>query len=190
MADYLVHKVTALPSNLQPHSIYLVAPTAGPADYLEIYVTDAAGTATRKTLTRPQIQAMIDAAVASASGGGTVFVDDIAGRDALTPDNAQRVYVVNATGDGTVATGGAEYIWRASPGLWIKLSEAESQDLVQAWANIIGKPDSSPAAIDDAVTKRHSHANATQLANIGEDQEQNLTYRGARPRIAWDTANW
>lgn len=190
MADYSVHKVTALPGILQSHSIYLVAPTAGPADYLEIYVTDATGTATRKSLTRPQVQAMIDAAVALASGGGTIIVDNIAARNALTPDNAQRVYVVDASGDSTVTSGGAEYIWRASSAVWIKLSEAESQDLVLAWANITGKPTSTTVAIDDAVTKRHSHANATQLANIGEDGEGNLTYRGSRPRIAWDTVNW
>lgn len=119
-----------------------------------------------------------------------MIVDNIAARNALTPKNAQRVYVVNATGDSTANSGGAEYMWRSSTSAWIKLSEAESQPLVLAWANITGKPSSGVAAIDDAVAKRHSHANATQLDKIGEDGAGNVTYGGARPRIAWDNTGW
>ena len=128
--------------------------------------------------------------VRCAAIAGTVIVDNIAAHNALTRKNAQRVYVVNATGDSTANSGGAEYMWRSSTSAWIKLSEAESQDLVLAWANITGKPSSGVAAIDDAVAKRHSHANATQLDKIGEDGAGNVTYGGARPRIAWDSTGW
>lgn len=47
MPNLEAHKVTALPGALQPHSIYFVAPAARP-NYVEVYVTNAAGDAARK----------------------------------------------------------------------------------------------------------------------------------------------
>ena len=192
MANFQVFKETALPGSLEPHSIYLIAPTTAPADYLEIYVTNAAGSAVRSTLTRGQVQAMVDATVAAATGNATVIVDDISDRDGLTPTNAMRVFVVDASADTTVASGGAEYMWRATPapGAWIKLSETESQDLVLAWGNITGRPSSTTANIDAAVAQRHTHTNKTQLDKIGEDGTGNFTYGGERPGIEWQSTGW
>ncbi len=188
MPDFRIFKETALPAPLQPHGVYLVAPVARP-DYLELYVANAAGDQARRVIDQPAIQAMIDAAVAAGSGGA-VIVDDIAARDAIAAQNAQTVYVVDATGDASVASGGASYIWRESASQWIKTSEAESLDLSLAWAALTGGPSSSPAAIDAAVSASHSHVNATELARIGEDGEGNLTYGGARPKVGWDSTGW
>lgn len=190
MATFTAHKLTALPTPVVPNSIYFIAPAGAPAGYMEIYVVHSDGSTVRSTLTRDQVQAMIDAAVASASGGGTIIVNDIAARNALTPDNAQRVFVVNATGDATVTAGGAEYMWRANPAGWIKISETESQDLVLSWATLTGKPSSTPANIDDAVSKRHAHANMTELNQIGQDAQGQFTYAGARPRTVWEETAW
>lgn len=190
MANFTPYKVTALPTPLVPDSIYFVAPAGSPEGYMEIYVVGSDGASIRSTLTRAQTQAMIDASVASASGGGTVIVDDISARDALQPDNAARVFVVDATGDPTVSSGGAEYMWRTSTTSWIKISETESQDLVLAWASINGKPNSTVANIDDAVNKRHSHANMTELNKIGQDATGNFTYGGVRPRAVWEDDAW
>ncbi|SHL96978.1 hypothetical protein SAMN05444389_102422 [Paracoccus solventivorans] len=63
-------------------------------------------------------------------------------------------------------------------------------DLTLAWDGIIGRPTSSPAQIDAAVTASHNHVNKTQLDALGEDEGQNLTYRGQRPTIAWSSTNW
>lgn len=188
MANLLAHKVTALPGTLEPDSIYFVAPAARP-NYVEVYVTNAAGDAARKIIDQPDIQAMIDAAVAAGSGG-TIIVDTIAARDAISAENAQTVYVVDASADATVTTGGATYIWRESTTSWIKMSEAESLDLSLTWAAITGGPTSSPANIDLAVTQRHTHANMTELGQIGEDGEGNLTYGGAQPLAPWSTTAW
>lgn len=181
-------KETAVPGSLQPHALYLVAPAAHPG-YLEIYVTDAAGTAHRRTPRIPDIQALIDTALAGLSGGATI-VDDIAARNALTPTNGQQVLVINASADATVASGAATYIWRASTSAWIKISEAESLDLSLAWASISGRPSSTPAQIDAAVAASHSHSNKTQLDKVGEDSDGLLTYNGALPRIGWDSTAW
>lgn len=188
MPNLHAHKVTALPGSLAANSIYFVAPAARP-DYVEIYVTNAAGDAARRVIDQSAIQAMIDAAVASGSGGA-VIVDDIAARDAIVADNAQTVYVVDASADASVNSGGALYIWRASSSAWVKMSEAESLDLSLTWVAITGGPASSPALIDAAVTARHSHANMTELGKIGEDGDGNLTYGGARPVAPWASTGW
>lgn len=174
MATYKIFKETALPGTLAPNAIYLVAPAAV-SGYLEIYATNSAGDAQRHTPTQAEIQALIDASLASATGGA-VIVDDITARDALTPDNGQIAYVIDATDDGTVSSGGATYIYRSSNTTWIKQSEAESLDLTVTWASITGKPSSSTADIDDAVAKKHAHANKTQLDKIDEDGDGVFTY--------------
>lgn len=189
MANIRIYKETVLPGSLQPHSIYLIAPAARP-NYVEVYVTNAAGDAARKIIDQPDIQAMIDAAVAGGSGS-TVIVDNIAGRDAIaSPINAQTVYVVDASDDGTVTSGGASYIYRESTTSWIKMSEAESLDLSLTWASITGRPTSTPAQIDSAVTASHTHANATELGKVGEDGSGNFTYDGVQPYSPWATTGW
>ena len=88
-------------------------------------------------------------------------VADITARNALSPFKGLRVYVVNATGDATVASGGADYIHDGSA--WIKTGEAESMDVVVDWANLTNKPTSSVANIDASVTNSHTHSNKTLL---------------------------
>lgn len=43
-------------------------------------------------------------------------------------------------------------------------------DLILSWNNINGRPTSAVADIDDAVTKRHTHANKALLDKVGEDE--------------------
>lgn len=188
MADYKVFKETALPGSLTANAIYLVAPTAR-AGFVEIYVTNSAGDATRKVIDHTTVQNMIDAAM-SAAEGGLVIVDDIDARDALSPDNGAQVLVVDASDDATVTSGAATYVWRESTEAWIKISEAESMDIQLTWSALTGKPSSSASQIDSAVTASHSHTNKTQLDKVGEDGSGNLTYGGTRPRQAWESTAW
>lgn len=76
--------------------------------------------------------------------------------NALNPTRAIYVYVTNATGDSTVASGGATYLFNPTNSTWIKTSEAESMDVSVNWASITGKPTSSAAQIDAAVAASHS----------------------------------
>jgi hypothetical protein len=91
-----------------------------------------------------------------------------------------------------VASGAATYLYRVSTTSWIKLSEAESLDLILQWANIQGKPTSSPSAIDTAVSNSHTHnGNLTQLNKIGENVDALFTYNNALPKIGWEgTIAW
>jgi hypothetical protein len=100
------------------------------------------------------------------------------------------VYVINATGDNTVTAGGATYLYNPTTEAWVKASESESMDVVMSWANLTGKPTSAVVDIDDAVTKRHAHANAAQLAKIGEDGGGSMTYNGTLVGANWANAAW
>lgn len=160
---YKVFKETALPGSLVANGIYLVAPTGNPTA-LEIYVTNSAGSAARHLPTLDEIQAMIDASASTPN----FVVDDIAERDALTPANGSRAFVIDASDDATVASGAATYLWQASTTTWRKESEAESLDVTVTWSSISGRPTSSAASIDSAVAASHSHSNKTQLDKVGE----------------------
>jgi hypothetical protein len=189
MATVQFFRETALPGTLVPDSIYFVAPTGSAANYVEIYVVNSAGTAARHTPTKSEIDGWITSAIGSAND--LTIVADITARNALLPLTAPKwVYVIDATGDATVTAGGATYLYNPTTTSWVKSSEAESMDVVLAWANITGKPTSAVADIDDAVTKRHTHANLTQLNKIGEDVGGNMTYNGSLVATGWTTTNW
>jgi len=188
MAVVKIHKTTALPGTLDGHAIYLVAPASKP-DYVEMYVTSSDGSAVRRIINSDDIQAMIDASLAGVSGGLQI-VADIAARNALTPTNGKYVLVLDASADPTVDSGAASYVWRSATSEWIKLTEYESLDLQLTWANLSGKPTSSPSAIDSAVANSHTHANMTQLTKVGEDGNGNFTYNGQPPRARLETAGW
>jgi hypothetical protein len=188
-----IFRETALPGLLVPYAIYMIAPTARP-DYVEMYVTDADGNP-KRIINQDDINTMISDAISAANE--LKIVNDITARNAyITPgtakDHPYYVYVIDATADTTVSSGGATYLYNNDLGVlnWIKISEAESLDVTVTWASISGAPNSSVADIDDAVSKRHSHANKTQLDNISEDADGLLTYNGVLPLTGWQTTNW
>ena len=184
-------KLTAVPSlPCDPNAVFFVAPTLKP-NYIEIYVSNNAGTALKRLLTDADIQALIDTSI-SGLAGEMPIVADIAARNALSPTKNTQVLVLDATGDSTVASGAATYLYRVSTTSWIKISEAESLDLILQWTNIQGKPTSSPSAIDTAVSNSHTHnGNLTQLNKIGENVDALFTYNNALPKIGWEgTIAW
>ncbi|HOP80066.1 MAG TPA: hypothetical protein PLZ21_05805, partial [Armatimonadota bacterium] len=109
-------------------------------------------------------------------------VDDIDARDALIPYEGLRVHVKNASADSTVGEGWAEYLFDGTS--WVKTAEAESIDVVQQWANIQGKPTSSVASIDDAVSKRHSHSNKAILDAITSAGSGSIITAAERTKLA------
>lgn len=187
MAEFRIAKVTALPGTLTAHTVYLVAPPARP-DFVEMYVTGASPSTVKRMLREQDVADMIAAAVDGLSS--IEVVANIAARDALVLTANTQVLVLDATGDPTVASGAATYVWRAATSTWTKISEAESLDVQIQWSSIIGRPSSSPALIDNAVALRHTHTNKTQLDKIGEDADGNLTYDGDLPVTGWTEVNW
>lgn len=195
-----IFRETSLPGSLETYSIYMIAPTARP-DYVEMYVTGATTGTVKRVINQTDINLMVSDAIAAANE--LKIVPDIYARNQyITPGTtgttARYAFVVSAnTGsngmfDATVSSGGATYLYNPAVGYtsWIKISEAESMDVTVSWADISGKPTSSAADIDDAVTKRHTHANKTQLDNISEDANGLLTYNGVLPLTGWQSVSW
>ena len=188
MATFKVYKETALPGSLEAHAMYLIAPSAHP-DLLEIYVTNAdASTPHRHVLNRTEVQAMIDASIGAANE--LQIVADIAARNALSPTSPIYVYVQDASADATVTSGGATYLYNPTGSAWIKTSEAESMDVTVNWSAIVGRPSSTPAQIDTAVSNSHTHSNKTQLDLIGQNGAGQMTYNGTQVKTEWSSTGW
>lgn len=98
----------------------------------------------------------------------------------------QLVMVIDASTDPTVTSGWAIYRKRTGTGIdytqlagWQKIAESESLDVTVTWDNIQGKPSSTPAQIDQAVTDDHTHANKATLDLITYDTANSrLMYNG------------
>ncbi len=192
MSTLKIFKETALPQSLQANSLYFIAPSAKP-DYVEIYVTGTDSAVVKRVLNQSDVESLIATAIAGIGPAGMNnlhVADNIAARDALAPTENIIVLVTDATGDNTVASGGATYVYDVSKTLWKKIGETESMDLVLSWNNINNRPTSAVADIDDAVTKRHAHTNKLSLDKVGEDQNGDFTYNGSHPKIHLDSENW
>jgi hypothetical protein len=188
MPTFKVFKETALPGTPEANSVYFITNPSYP-DLVEVVVTNTGATAPhRHVLNRADVQTMIDNSLSSLNE--IQIVANIAARNALNPTSPIYVYVVNATGDATVQSGGATYLYNPGTTSWIKTSEAESMDVSVTWASITGKPASSAAAIDGAVANSHTHANLTQLNLIGQNGASELTYNGVQVKTEWSTTGW
>jgi hypothetical protein len=181
------YKLTAVPTTWVADALYAITNATDTA-LVELYVTSSSGVP-RHVINKAEIQTLITNAIAA--NNEIEIVADIAARNALSPTTTKYVYVIDATADTTVSAGGATYLYNPSTSAWIKISEAESLDVVLQWENLQGKPTSTPAQIDSAVTNSHTHANKTQLDKIGEDANGDLTYNGNLPHTGWEgTPSW
>lgn len=181
-----IHKVNALPGSLEASALYLVK--SAETGLLDLYVSSNDGSSVRHIISKTEIQTMVNSAVAGTSH--IHVVADIAARNALAPTVVTQAVVIDATADATVTSGAATYVFNPADSTWSKISEFESLDVTLQWANIQGRPSSTVAEIDDAVGKKHAHANATQLNKIGEDGNGNLTYGGAQVYAYLSSDQW
>jgi type IV secretory pathway VirJ component len=178
--------VNTLPGTFDPSTLYMVK--SADAGLFEMYMSTMDGASVRHILNKSEITTMITQALA---GFNTVqIVADITARDALAPTVITQALVLDASADATVDSGAATYVFDPGTSTWTKISEAESMDVVLQWANIVGKPTSSVTDIDDAVTKRHTHTNKTQLDKIGEDGDGFLTYNGTTVGATASVVEW
>lgn len=182
------YKVGTLPSVLESDSFYYVENV----NYAESYLTDSSGVA-KSIGNSTMINALIAEALAGWSGDAAALniVPDIAARDAITSTatNNLMILVIDATGDSTVGVGSALYAFDFTTHTTYKLAEYESMDVVVQWDSIEGKPTSTPAQIDSAVSLAHTHANKTVLDKLTESGG-NLMYDNKSINPEWSTSNW
>lgn len=188
MSKVAFHKVTTLPGTLEPNAFYFVEN----ANFCESYVTDDAGVA-KSIGNSAMINALIAAALADweVAANSVEIVADIAARDALvaTLEVNAMILVVDASADPTVGSGSALYAYDATAEEIYKIAEYESMDVTLEWADINGRPTSTPAQIDSAVGQAHSHANKPVLDKLSEDVD-GLLYDGDPVSSRWKTQAW
>jgi hypothetical protein len=181
-----IERVNALPATLTPSTMYIVK--SADTTLVDIYFTNSTATELRHVLSKSDVAAMVQQSVSSLSS--IHIAATIVARDALTLTSNSFVLVSDATGDATVASGAALYLWNNTTSSFSKITEYESLDIVLRWSDIQNKPTSTVADIDDAVAKKHTHGNSAQLAKIGEDANGLLTYNGEYVTAALSKAEW
>ncbi len=127
MANILnIAKVTTLPATLAASTMYLVPNVM--SGFLDIYVTDNTGATINRTVSKQD--------VATAGSVDQIFAD-YASLTAYAPTSIEIAYVKDASGDSTVTSGGALYIWDTSLATpaWTKMSES-----TLFWADIQNIP--------------------------------------------------
>lgn len=185
MAILKIRKVNALPGTLEASTLYMVA--SATAGLFDLYLSTSDGASARHIISRSEIATMITDAVGAFN---TVeVVADIAARDAMTPTANIQVLVLDATGDVTVTSGAALYVYDFNNTTWYKVSEYESLDVVLEWTSIQNRPTSSVAAIDQAVLDSHTHSNKALLDLLSETAGH-LYYNGEPVRSYLDEEAW
>ena len=170
-----IQRVNALPGTLIAETIYLVKT----GNELTLTVTGNTGAVVATTVSKADVNTAISTAIGALDMSNSVeFAANIAARNAMTLTKSGFVYVADATADATVSAGAAMYLYDFTNTTWHKVTEYESLDLVLSWDKITGKPNSSVADIDDAVAKRHSHANMAVL-DLLTATDGKLQYDGA-----------
>jgi len=180
MAELKFFKDLSLPGTPAADSVYFIIN----GNYAETYVTDSAG----------NTKMVGNTAMINAIGGGGASQEvqqaaNITARDGLSLTANTLVYVTDASADATVTSGGALYFWDNTGSTFIKVAEFESMDIVASWANLTGKPSSTPASIDQAVTDSHTHANKTVLDGITNVGSGAIITAAERTNVASNTAN-
>lgn len=187
-----IERVTALPVPITPSTMYIVR--SNDAGLVELYFTSDDGMDLRRTISKADIQAMIDAHIPDTSNllSSVKIVQDIVARDSLSLTSSGFALVLDATADPTVTQGAALYVFDAGviPQQWYKVSEYESMDIQLLWNNIQGKPQSAVASIDDAVYQRHTHNNLSVLDALSADSDGNLMFNGSYPKIPLAAVEW
>lgn len=182
---FKIFRETSVPAVMQPDSVYEVYDAT--SDQIQHWVVNSSGIA-KRTLIKSDVAAMITTALGQYNQA--TVVANIAARNALNPTTSVNVYVEDATGDATVSSGGAAYIYDLPNAKWVKTYDAQSIDLQLTWAALQNKPNSTVAQIDAAVAEAHVHANKTLLDQLSDDGQGNLNYAGNPISTIWASLNW
>ena len=181
MALRKLHKVSSLPVTKDANALYFVQNGTNS----DFYITDSSWTA-HPVVTDVRINELVTTAISAQNM--MEIVPDISARDALSLSSNALVLVLNATGDATVSSWWATYAYRHSDTSFNKIAEHESQDVVLSWSNIVWRPASSTADIDDAVNKKHTHSNLTTLDKFTENAWE-VSFNWDKIN-SWNTLDW
>ena len=172
-AKFTIVRCLELPTPLAASTMYIRKVADNKP--IEIYFSNSDGSEAFPTLTESYVAQMI--AGVSPGGGSLYVVPDITARDALSLAGNAMVMVLDATGDTAVHSGAALYVYQFSTTTFLLIAKYESLDIT--WDKVTGRPVSTPAEIDDAVSKAHTHTNQMVLDQLGVNTGGQLTFDGA-----------
>lgn len=158
----------SLPEDRHKNCLYLVKPDG--STVIDTYLVDGQGNA-YSHFNEPRFAELFEKY--SQSLNSFFIVETIANRDALNLQFNTLVFVIDATGDPSVPEGSALYFYSRVHNLFTKVFQSTGLD----WNFLSGRPQSSPAEIDEAVAKSHSHGNKDLLDMLGT-VNNNLYFKG------------
>jgi hypothetical protein len=175
-----IFRVNALPAEQDRvvNSMYLVK--GATATEAEMYLVGKTTGEVRHLPTGSDIDQKISTSISNFSN--MTVVADITARDAQAPTRTMMTMVIDATGDSTVNSGSAIYVYDTGTSTWYKTSEVESMDMVLNWSQIVGGPNVTAAQVEAAVSATHTHANLTDLDKVATDGDGYLTYNNVSYR--------
>ncbi len=183
MATVKFFQVTALPATLVADAFYFIEDI--PNGATEGFLTNNAGVA-RAIGSSSMINNLIDTKLAAMKAVIDVpLFSDLTGHT----ENAV-IFVHDASGDPLVDSGSALYYYDASDDTYTLQAKYENVTVSAAWADLTDKPTSTVADIDDAVSKRHAHANKTDLDKITKGTGNTLEIDGNPLEIEWTGNDW
>lgn len=185
MSKFTIVRVTSLPSTITPSTMYILKqPTSQVA---EVYFSNNDGSQLVPGITEQFITDKFTSLLATGMGEIQI-VDTINDRNRVTKNGNSLIMVIDATGDEFGSIGTVLYLYRAVNASYFRVSVFdENRDGVSSgsgtsgpvwWDAIQGKPVSTPAQIDDAVSKAHVHSNQATLDRIGVTEDGVLTVDG------------
>jgi hypothetical protein len=163
---YTPHRVSALPATLAPNAIYYL-PT-GVANELQIVVTGLTAEVVYATVTRSDIQALIDSA--AGLNQEILVTPTITTRAAMTWAGNGIVLVGDATDDPEIDAGAAIYFYNAADQTYTLTARLADLYIVQDWGDILNIP---PA-----------------VSGLGVDANGNLTFGGNVMGMYFETTEW
>ncbi len=175
MSDLKFQKVLVLPTTFTPNTIYIVG-NGEVNNVAGMYVSDLTGTTVRSIVDVAFTSDLINNMLSEINSGRTFVVDTYSDLSTVDTNLYTMAMVIDATGDVSVNSGAALYVYRQTTTSWVKISETESNDLVFDWQYLQNKPNATKEEIDAAVAASHTHNNSEVLNKIGEDQEGNITF--------------
>lgn len=179
MANNIQHirRVNVLPETREADTMYVVkAPGATEAQLVFVGsdITQQVG-----IIDRISIEQLIEEAVEGVTS--VYFRDTYALMLSAKPTANGLVYVLDTTGDPLGNGASAVYLYNKQTDAFQRFPNMGGGGVTPTdvtWAQILGKPVSTPAQLDKAVTDSHIHSNKLVLDRLTEDAQQKLTFRG------------
>lgn len=130
------------------------------------------------TLTSVDVQTMINEALVNA--GAVYTVNTLTELNAIVPTVNSVGFVRNPVSPGDPVS----YVYDLANRVW-KSAQAPAK-----WADIIGKPASTAAAIDASVNASHSHSNLSVLNALSQSSNGRLAYNGKEVSEVGFASDW